>query len=323
MAFNHLSEDGRLGKTTTRMNIPVDHPDLTIVIPVFNEADVLPGFLPELGAFADNHGYQLIFVDDASTDQSASILEAFCAHASRTLLRHKVNRGYGGALKTGIRACRSAYVVTMDADGQHRPEDVNVLFSFGLSRKADMVVGRRHHPRSGLYRAIGRRLIRFLAGRLIKLPIEDLNSGMKLYRTRLAQRYLVLCPDSMAFSDIITLVFIHRNNLVLEEDIQVRARAGGKSTISTMTAIETVFEILNIVAMFNPGRIFLPIGTVFIVFGLAWGLPFILREEGVSVGTMLLLVFGLIFLLVAVVAEQVAQLRRGQIRDEDLDPDES
>lgn len=125
MAFNHLSEDGRLGKTTTRMNIPVDHPDLTIVIPVFNEADVLPGFLPELGAFADNHGYQLIFVDDASTDQSASILEAFCAHASRTLLRHKVNRGYGGALKTGIRACRSAYVVTMDADGQHRPEDVN------------------------------------------------------------------------------------------------------------------------------------------------------------------------------------------------------
>jgi glycosyltransferase involved in cell wall biosynthesis len=292
---------------------------LTIVVPVFNEADVLPAFLPELEKFIKEKGYQLIFVDDASTDNSWCILQSFCDQFGHKLLRHKVNRGYGGALKTGIRACVSEFVVTMDADGQHRPEDAVKLFEFGLSQNADMVVGRRKDARSGLYRAVGRRLIRFLAGRLIELPVEDLNSGMKLYRTSLAKRYLVLCPDSMAFSDIITLVFIHRNSLVLEIDISVRMRAGGKSTISTMTAIETVFEILNVVAMFNPGRIFLPLGVVFSLFGLIWGLPFILRNEGVSVGTMLLLVFGLIFFLVAVIAEQVAQLRRGQIKDEDLD----
>jgi hypothetical protein len=182
-----------------------------------------------------------------------------------------------------------------------------------------MVVGRRQSGNSGLYRAIGRKMIRLLAGTLVSLPIEDLNSGMKLYRTRLAQGYLVLCPDGMSFSDIITLVFVHRNNLVLEHDINVRARAGGKSTISTRTALETVFEILNIVAMFNPGRIFLPLGAGFILFGLVWGLPFIIRDEGVSVGTMLLLVFGLIFFLVAIVAEQMAQLRRGQIQEDDIE----
>ena len=301
------------------MSLPDEQQNLTIVIPVFNEADVLPAFLPELSGFAKTNNFQIIFVDDASTDASASILQAFCHENGYRLLRHKVNKGYGGALKTGIRACDSEFVATMDADGQHRPEDVLALFQFGLARRADMVVGRRANPQSGWYRAVGRRLIRFLAGLLIKLPIKDLNSGMKLYRTRLAQRYLILCPDSMAFSDIITLVFIHRNNLVLEADIDVRVRAGGKSTISTMTAIETVFEILNVVAMFNPGRIFLPLGVSFSLFGLIWGLPFILRDEGVLVGTMLLLVFGLIFFLVAVIAEQVAQLRRGQIKDEDLD----
>ena len=207
----------------------------------------------------------------------------------------------------------------MDADGKHQPVDAGRLLEFGLAKGADMVVGKRQSGNSGLYRAIGRKMIRLLAGTLVTLPIEDLNSGMKLYRTRLAQGSLVLCPDGMSFSDIITLVFVHRNSLVLERDINVRTRAGGKSTISTRTALETVFEILNIVAMFNPGRIFLPLGAGFILFGLVWGLPFIIRDEGVSVGTMLLLVFGLIFFLVAIVAEQMAQLRRGQIQEDDIE----
>ena len=295
------------------------NPILSIVIPVFNEADVLPVFLPEIAEYAQSNDFVLIFVDDASTDESAKLLAAFCQKSKSTLLRHKVNRGYGGALKTGIKACQTKYVVTMDADGQHQAVDAGRLLEFGLAKGADMVVGRRQSGNSGLYRAIGRKMIRLLAGTLVSLPIEDLNSGMKLYRTRLAQGYLVLCPDGMSFSDIITLVFVHRNNLVLEHDINVRARAGGKSTISTRTALETVFEILNIVAMFNPGRIFLPLGAGFILFGLVWGLPFIVRDEGVSVGTMLLLVFGLIFFLVAIVAEQMAQLRRGQIQEDDIE----
>ena len=176
-----------------------------------------------------------------------------------------------------------------------------------------MVVGKRQSGNSGVYRAIGRKLIRWIAGLLVSLPISDLNSGMKLYRTELAKRYLVLCPDGMAFSDIITLVFVHRRDLVLETGIEVMPRSEGVSTINTSTALDTVFQILNIVALFNPGRIFFPLGVGFVAFGVAWGLPFIVRNEGVSVGTMLLLVFGLIFFLVGLIADQVAQLRRGQI----------
>ena len=123
----------------------------------------------------------------------------------------------------------------------------------------------------------------------------------------------------MAFSDIITLVFIHRRDLVLETEIKVRPRSEGVSTINTTTALETVFQILNIVALFNPGRIFFPLGVGFVLFGLVWGMPFILRNEGVSVGTMLLLVFGLVFFLVGLIAEQVAQLRRGQIGEQGPD----
>jgi len=104
---------------------------------------------------------------------------------------------------------------------------------------------------------------------------------------------------------------------VVEEDIDVRPRISGNSTVTTMTAIDTLLEIINIVALFNPSKIFLPTGLMFIVFGLVWGLPFILRDEGVSVGTMLLLISGLIFFLMGLVAEQISMIRRGQIDEED------
>ena len=286
---------------------------LTLVVPVFNEEKALDVFLPELTEYCRQRDYSLVFVDDGSSDDSAALIETYCDSTQFRLLRHKVNRGYGGAIKTGIRACNTDFLVTLDADGQHRPEDVGRLFEFASKNSADMVVGKRQSGNSGIYRAIGRKLIRWIAGLLVSLPISDLNSGMKLYRTELAKRYLVLCPDGMAFSDIITLVFVHRRDLVLETGIEVMPRSEGVSTINTSTALDTVFQILNIVALFNPGRIFFPLGVGFVAFGVAWGLPFIVRNEGVSVGTMLLLVFGLIFFLVGLIAEQVAQLRRGQI----------
>ena len=288
---------------------------LTLVVPVFNEEKALDVFLPELTEYCRQRDYSLVFVDDGSSDDSAALIETYCDSTQFRLFRHKVNRGYGGAIKTGIRACNTDFLVTLDADGQHRPEDVGKLFEFASKNSADMVVGKRQSGNSGIYRAIGRKLIRWIAGLLVSLPISDLNSGMKLYRTELAKRYLVLCPDGMAFSDIITLVFVHRRDLVLETGIEVMPRSEGVSTINTSTALDTVFQILNIVALFNPGRIFFPLGVGFVAFGVAWGLPFIVRDEGVSVGTMLLLVFGLIFFLVGLIAEQVAQLRRGQIGD--------
>jgi len=301
------------------IEVKVNAESVTLVVPVFNEEGALEAFLPELIEYCVLNDFRLVFVDDGSSDGSAALLETVCDGGQIRLLRHKVNRGYGAAIKTGIAASDTDFVVTLDADGQHRPEDVSRLFECAIRNNADMVVGRRQSGRSGIYRAIGRKLIRLIAGLLVSMPISDLNSGMKLYRTQLAKRYLVLCPEGMAFSDIITLVFIHRRDLVLETEIEVRPRSEGVSTINTTTALETVFQILNIVALFNPGRIFFPLGVGFVLFGLVWGMPFILRNEGVSVGTMLLLVFGLVFFLVGLIAEQVAQLRRGQIGEQGPD----
>lgn len=283
---------------------------LTVVVPAYNEEAALPKFLPHLIECCERNGWKLIVVDDGSKDRTAEILAGF-AHVERLrVLQHKVNRGYGGAIKAGIRAVDTDYVVTLDADGQHYVEDLELLFRELSDKDADMVVGSRKGSASGWYRGLGKNLIRFVANILLELHIFDINSGMKIYDAAMARRYLNLCPDSMAFSDVITLVFISQRHRVCERPIRIRERVAGTSTITTRTAFETLMEILNIVVLFNPLRIFLPISLVSLVLGFAWGIPIVLRGNGVSVGAMLAIVTGVVFFLLGLLAEQISLIRR-------------
>ena len=283
--------------------------DLTIVIPAYNDAQALASFLPEVMQYCQANGCRLIVVNDGSKDNTAALLEQYSQNPLLTSCSHKVNRGYGGAIKTGIKAVQTPYVITMDADGQHRLEDVSAMYDTLRQQDADMIVGSRMKHKEDLYRKLGKSLIRSIASLLMPMNIKDINSGMKMYRTSLAKQYMQLCPDSMAFSDTITLAFLHHRHLVLEQPISVLPRLSGTSTISTKTAVDTVLELFNIVMLFNPMRIFLPPALFFFLFSVVWGTPFVLRGEGVSVGTLLLFVTGVIFFFLGLLAEQLAAVR--------------
>ena len=185
-----------------------------------------------------------------------------------------------------------------------------------MDHDADMVVGKRDAIKtSNLYRSLGKFLIRSFTKLLMPLPITDLNSGFKLYRTELAKRFITVCPDSMAFSDVITLVFLSERHLVLEHPIRISPRNIGQSTITTFTAFETVIQVLNIVLMFNPLRVFLPLSVICILAGLGWGIPIILLGRGVSVGAMLAIVTGLLFFVLGLLASQLSAIRMERLRD--------
>lgn len=289
---------------------------LTVVVPVYNEGEILHSTAASIIDHCGTQGWNVIFVNDGSRDNSKSILDGFASLPHVQIAHHKVNRGYGGALKTGIALVTTPYLVTIDADGQHNMDDVEKVFQFALEHDADMVVGKRDNkPTAAPYRSLGKWLIRTFTRLLMPLPISDLNSGFKLYRTALAQRYIAACPDSMALSDIITLIFLHEHNLVLEHPIRISARSGGQSTITTYTALETVIEILNIAMMFNPLRVFLPTSILCILAGLGWGIPIIMLGRGVSVGAMLAIVTGLLFFVIGLLASQLSAIRMERLRD--------
>jgi len=288
-----------------------EKPELTVIVPIYNEEQVLSSTALKIIDYCSFKNWLVIFVNDGSLDQSGAFLDSIAISPQVTVYHHKLNRGYGGAIKTGIRNANTPYLVTMDADGQHALEDVDTLYNLAQEKNADLIVGNRGAMGDGNpYRAVGKRIIRTFARILMPLPIQDLNSGFKLYRTELAKKYIKICPDTMAFSDVITLAFIKQRNLVLEQTITVKPRVAGKSTINTYTAFETIMEILNIAVLFNPLRVFLPISLLCILFGLIWGISRLLMiGHGVSVGAMLAIVTGLIFFVLGLLANQISAMR--------------
>jgi glycosyltransferase involved in cell wall biosynthesis len=249
-------------------------------------------------------------VNDGSSDRSVDILKNLQKAHGFSILNHKVNKGYGGAIKTGIKAVETEYLVTIDADGQHQPQNVVSMYDKMIAEDGDLLIGARMNESNLTARNIGKWMIRVLSRILLPNRIMDLNSGLKMYRTDLAKRYIKICPDSMAFSDIMALTFIAEKCKVLEIPIQIKPRVGGKSKINLRSAIDTVVEIINIVVFFNPLRLFLPLALIFLLAGLAWGLPIVLAGRGVSTGALLAFTISGIVLLLGLIAEQLSQIRR-------------
>ena len=298
------------------MDTNFDNRVLTVVVPVYNEDQTLPSLAPCLIELCRAKGWTIIFVNDGSCDHTKQILDHLSSPHDVRVIHHKVNRGYGGALKTGISHVTTPFLVTMDGDGQHSPEDIERIFKYAIESDADMVVGKRNErDATNAYRTFGKFLIRTFTRILMPLPITDLNSGFKFYRTDLAKRYITVCPDSMAFSDVITLVFLSEHNLVLEYPVQITPRKAGQSMINTFTAFETVIQVLNIALMFNPLKLFLPISVLCLLAGLGWGIPIVLLGRGVSVGAMLAIVSGLIFFVLGLIASQLSAIRMERLRD--------
>lgn len=287
---------------------------LTIIIPAYNEEKSLQNFFPSVIQFCNDKGFNLIVINDGSKDKTQNIIEKYLHNKNLRLVNNKVNKGYGGAIKTGILEADTKYIITIDADGQHYLEDVENLYKEIIDSDADMIIGsRKGTKQKSYYRRTGKWLIRMIAKILMPLNIYDINSGMKIYNTAMAKKYLRLCPDSMAYSDIIALVFVNQRHLVLEIPISIKPRNAGNSTINTKAAVETMKEILNIVILFNPMRIFMPVSLFFILSGIGWGLPIILAGRGVSVGAMLGIVTGIIFFFLGLIAEQLSLMRKESI----------
>lgn len=284
---------------------------LTIVVPTYNEAGALPGLVPDLMCVSKKFNWDVIFVNDCSIDKTAQIFDEFSNQYSFKVIHNKLNLGYGGAIKRGILAANTNLVITFDADGQHKVEDIKHLYDYLIKTDADMIVGSRKSEKSFLnVRSIGKFIIRIITKITMHVGIYDINSGMKIYYTRLAKKYLDICPDTMAFSDIITLSFIHQKHLVLELPITAGKRKTGKSTISISSAFQTVIEILNIAMLFNPLRLFLPISVTSFLLGIIWGLKFIIQGKGLSVGALLALITGFIFFFLGLLAEQLSHIRK-------------
>jgi len=282
--------------------------ELTIIIPCYNEAENLPHVLPGIIRFCEDMNFRLIVVDDGSKDNTYSLLTALRSDCLE-ICRHSRNRGYGAAIKTGIRNCQTSYCVTIDADGQHDLGDIQALREAMAKEHADLVIGNRQGMGSSVVRNVGKRLILWFTRIFLKLPVRDLNSGMKLYKTNIVQSLLPFTPNSMAFSDVVTLVHFQLRYKIVERNITVSPRSRGRSTINWRTAVQTLSEIAFLVVNFFPFKVFSLLAFLFFLAGAAWGIPFVLSGKGVTVGSALLLLTSLVIFLQGIMIELLVRMR--------------
>ena len=159
-------------------------PELTVVIPVYNEAGNVAPLAAEVKAsLAGKIAYELIFVDDGSTDATAAELAALAAHdAAVRPVRHKGNFGQSAATLTGVRAARAPLVVTLDGDMQNDPADIPKLHAALDDPRCAMVSGIRLGRRDTWVRRMSSRIANAVRNRALGDGAVDTGCGLKLFR---------------------------------------------------------------------------------------------------------------------------------------------
>jgi glycosyltransferase involved in cell wall biosynthesis len=277
--------------------------DLSVVIPAYNEASGIGAVLQDARAIVPSA--ELLVIDDCSTDGTGEIAAA----AGARVIRHGVNRGYGGSLKTGVRAARGEVVVLMDADGQHDARYIPALVD--LLRDHDIAVGER----TNVLRVAGARLTgKIVLGWVVNLiagtRIKDINCGFRAAHRKGLVDMLPLLPDGFSFSTTCTLAYLKLGRSVSFLPMETYRRVG-KSTVNPLKdGYRTTMLIVRLMALFDPLQVFLPIAMGLVGLGVVYGTyKMLTKGEGIPVGAMVFITTGLISFLLGVVCDQISALR--------------
>lgn len=241
---------------------PAIYPPFSLVLPVYNEEDCVMDTLEQLHSQLQTAGcqYEIIVVNDGSTDNTGKILTA--ASGVR-VIEHNRNRGYGAALKTGIRHAKHGLIVITDADGTYPNERIPELVL--MTETADMVVGARigANVKYSKLRKIPKWFLLHFAQWISNTRIPDLNSGMRVFHKAIAEQFLNILPDTFSFTTTITLAMLTNNYVVKYEPIDYYPRVGRSKIKPIRDTLRFVQLILRTGVYFAPFRVFMPIAAIF------------------------------------------------------------
>ena len=234
-----------------------------IVIPCYNEVDAIADTIDHIIGTVAEEDFELIVVDDGSTDGTAeALLRLSQVHPRLRVLRHDRNQGYGAALKTGIRRSSAPLIVITDADGTYPNERIDELVEEAAD--ADMVVGARIGD-DVEYSWI-RRIPKFFLARyavwISRSPIPDMNSGLRVMRREVLERFFNILPDGFSFTTTITVAMLTNRYDVRYVPISYQRRVG-RSKIQPVRDTVRFFQlILRTGTYFAPLRVFFPIACM-------------------------------------------------------------
>ncbi len=225
------------------MSQPVE---LSVVVPVYNESGNVETLASEIAGALDGRAFEMIFVDDGSSDDTRDRLVALREHhAQLRVISHRRNAGQSRAIRTGMWAARAPVVGTLDGDGQNDPGDLRELYRT-LTRvdapgELKMVMGRRASRKDTAWKRLGSRLANSVRKRVLKDDCDDSGCGIKVM-------------DREAFLSLPYFDHMHRympalmraEGFVVEyRDVNHRPRGSGQSKYTNFGRLWAAFSDLR------------------------------------------------------------------------------
>jgi glycosyltransferase involved in cell wall biosynthesis len=293
-----------------------DAPHVTIVLPCYNEDAHVLMEVKRICAAMDGAGYryELLAVDDSSTDQTLAVLTAAEEDfPSLKVVAFRRNGGAGTVRRIGTRMARGEIVVWTDADmtypNERIPELVHMLDTDG---SIDQVVGARTSEEGThkLLRVPAKWLIRKVAERLVSQRIPDLNSGLRAMRREVALPYLRLLPPGFSCVTTITLAFLSNQHDLAYVPIDYAKRSGVSKFRFVKDAYRYILQVLRMVMYFNPLKVLMPPALWLVGVGFAKGVYDVINHPVRIAGdTVLIFLTGMIIGTLALLADLIVRSR--------------
>lgn len=260
---------------------------LSVIVPVYNEKEGVRQVLDEVAAALQGVEHEVVVVDDCSTDGSREILEGV---ENIRLVEHGENCGYGASIKDGMAVARGDSIAIIDADGTYPPARLPEMLE--LLKDHRMVVGERK-PLPTLNR-LAKIVLKCLVWILTRKRVPDLNSGLRVFRKEVAEKFLHVLPDGYSFTTTLTIGCLVNHYSVCYVPIHYSIRRGTSKIRPVREFFNFVLLITRLVTYFKPLEVFLPASMVLFLSGVAVGLySLIVHHRVMDVTTLILIIFSI------------------------------
>ena len=237
---------------------------VSVIIPCYNEEGVVRSVLEAVHhklATVAGLTFEIIAVNDGSTDRTGEVLRAIQLPGLK-VVEQPFNRGYGAALKRGIRDATHGLVMILDADGTYPIDTLPRLLA--EAETADMAVGARtgKDVNIPLIRRPAKWCINRLANYLTGFKIPDLNSGLRVIRRDVVERFESILPDGFSFTTTITLAMLTNGYHVVFLPINYGKRHGHSKIRPIADTLNFIQLIVRTVSYFQPLKVFVPLSAL-------------------------------------------------------------
>ncbi len=279
---------------------------ISIIIPAYNEEKSIVSVLKEIEDVMSlsSLNYEILVVNDGSTDKTREVLRN--SGSNIKVFNHRVNRGYGASLKTGICNAQHEIVVIADADGTYPYERIPELVSY--MKDYDMVVGARTGVSVKIpwIRRPTKWVINRLANYLTGVKIPDLNSGFRVMKKATVNKFTRLLPDQFSYTATITLAMLTNGYQIKYVPVDYHSRIGQSKIRPIRDTLNFIQLIVRTVMYFNPLKVFIPLSLALFFMSIGVFLySYFFTPKVMDITTVILFVSAIQVLAIAMVADLI------------------